>query len=168
MFTKIIADILAFLLLLFPNWGNLRFMYLTRIFDADAITTSIMRAIDTGDIGVLESVMCKNITGNATDLTADIHALIAAIDGRVIEYSRRSPDEYVEAKNGKRIIQKTWDISVKTATETYWLVIVWEVANNFSLEETGIRAIVLKKDLYPTYPILAEMRATEGVGQWHE
>ena len=167
MFRNFIASILAFLLMLFPNWGSLQSMYLMQIFDLDAITSNIMNAIETRNTDALENMMCQNIKDSVVDLPGEIGAFIDAIDGKVTEYRRTSPGAYEETKNGKRIIQRRWDINFKTSTADYKLMIVWEAANNFAIEETGARAMVLLKITPPDNTRLADICATEGVSAWH-
>jgi hypothetical protein len=168
MIRNIIASILAFLLMLFPNWGGLQSMYLMQIFDLDIITSNIMNAIETRNVSAFEDMMCQNIKDNVADLPGEIGALIDAIDEKVTEYKRTGPGAYEETKNGKRIIQRFWDINFKTSAADYKLMIVWEAANNFAIEETGIRAVVLLKITPPNNTTLADVRATEGVSTWHD
>jgi len=64
------------------------------------------------------------------------------------------------------MIQAYIDIFLTTSEEDYMLLVTWETANSFAIEEVGIRAITL---LIPNGgPTLADIAATNGVGEWHD
>jgi len=166
MFAKIITGILALLLWLFPNWGNNQLQYLIRTNNTNIAAPKIISAIKEKDVAALEALMCKNIKDNEDDLQGKISALINAIDGEITSSSWRTQGSYQEnAYGGKQIVQSGIDIFLTTPAGTYYFGIMWETANNFAVEEVGIRSIGL---IDPSDNIVIIIRATEGVGEWHD
>jgi len=126
-----------------------------------------MDAIETRNIDALEAMMCLNIKQNVTDLRSEIDALIDAIDGKVTEYDWKiEGGGYSGSRSGKRIVQDNWGIYFKTPVKNYRLLVYWEVANNFSPGETGIRRIRLVSETDDV--LLNLISATEGVNDWHD
>jgi len=167
MFAKIITGVLAFLLVLFPDWGSLQYQYQMRIFDRDKITASIVKAIDARDSAALKDLMCLNIKENVEDLSGKIDEVISTINGKVTKYRVESAGQYSSARDGKRVNQIGWDIYFSTATNNFRMHILWEVANNFAPDETGIRRILLLEGA-PPHTELKSIWATEGVFGWHD
>jgi len=158
-----IIGLLAFMLMLFPNSGGLQYQYQMRTFDTVTTLNSIMDAIETRDVNALEAMMCRNIKRNVGDLPGKIGELIDAVDGKITGWDWWPNSGYDGAKSGKKIMQKGWTIQLETVNGSYFLVVRWEIANNFAPEEIGMRAIALfDKD----NKLLADIKATEGVGGW--
>lgn len=163
--TNFIIKVLVFLLMLFPNSAYLQGQYQLTVFDNAATRNSITEAIKTRNVDALEAMMCQNIKKNVDDLPGEIVALIDTIDGEIIEWDWDPGSEYDGSKYGKQIKSTGWDGQIDTTNTTYFMVIKWEVANNFAPGEMGMRRIaIFDKDR----EMLAEIRATEGVGGWHD
>jgi hypothetical protein len=160
--------VLAFLLMLFPNWGNVRYAYLTRTNTPAIVAPKIIDAVKSKNIDALEAMMCKNIKQNTADLRGEIDKLLNAIDGEIITLNRGSNGGgYYESRNdGKTISQQILTFNITTATEAYVLVVTWETANNFAKDEVGIRNIGLVR-LNPTTSLVI-IRATNGIEDWHD
>jgi len=112
--------------------------------------------------------MCKNIKQNTTNLRGKIGELIDAIEGEIITIEKR-PDggSYKESRsNGRTIFQTDIGISIVTNKASYFMGITWEVANNFSKDEVGIRSIGLAQENPITR--LAVISATNGIENWHD
>ena len=160
-----IIKILVFLLTLFPNSAYLQGQYQLTIFDYTTTENNITEAIKTRNVDALEAMMCKNIKQNVDDLPGEIGALIDTIDGEITACDWSPSDSYDAAKYGKQIKQTGWTVQIDTANATYFMAVVWEITNNFAPGEMGMRWIaVFDKDR----KMLAEIRATEGVGGWHD
>jgi len=167
--TKIIASILAFLLWIFPNWSSLQNRYELLTFSWETTASNIVNAIEGGDIAALEAMMCRNIKQNAVNLPSKIGELIDAIDGEIVDFTWETYGGLdANHGSGKSLSQRHLDIHFKTTSvDNYTFLIIWEYSNSFQLEEKGIRAIVLMQKT-PPYTALADIRATNGVGEWHE
>ncbi|MDR3314336.1 MAG: DUF5104 domain-containing protein [Oscillospiraceae bacterium] len=163
MFNKFIVSILAFLLMLFPNWGGLQFSYQSLSFDMDHNAAVLVDAIESGEITTLEAMMCRNIKENVADLPSEIGRLIAIVDGEIIEFHCQRLGSYEETRNGKHILQNVIAIDVATFYGNYYIGIMWEVANNFDQREIGIRNIGIIVD----HEVIARISATERIGDWH-
>ena len=166
--TKIIVSFLSFLLMLFPNWGNVRYQYLVRTNTPAIIEPKVIDAIKTKNAGAMEALMCKNIKQNTSDLRGEINKMLNAIDGEIISIERRfgGGSYYEKRSNGKIISQAGFDFTITTTKETYLLVSTWEIANNFNKDEVGFRTIGL---IIPD-PLnaLVVISATNGISNWHD
>lgn len=166
LYSKFLIGLMAFLLMLFPNSGSLQYNYLVQTNNTNIAAPKIINAIKEKDIDALEALMCQNIKNNVNNLPEEIGKLMDAIDGEIIDSSWKAVGNYNENRgNGKAILQVDLDIYLTTSEANYKLLIVWETANSFAKEEAGIRAIVL---LIPHGSTLADIRATEGIGEWHD
>ena len=101
--TNFIIKVLVFLLMLFPNSAYLQGQYQLTIFDTRTTVNSIMDAIETRDINVLEAMMCNNIKQNVDDLPGEIGVLIDTIDGEIITRDWSMSGDFSGAKYGKQI-----------------------------------------------------------------
>ena len=145
-------------------------------FNMNSYVDKVMNAVKTRDAGALESMMCLNIKRNEEGLSDKIEELIDAIDGQIAEYDWTQGAEHEEQRSGRRLCQKDSGIEFKTAEGVYLLNITWEVANNFSPNEIGIRSICLSiqtlveymGEVYEQYEVLVIISATEGVSDWHD
>ncbi len=160
-----IIKVLVFLLTLFPNSAYLQGQYQLTTFDYAATQNSISEAIETRDIDALEAMMCQNIKQKVDDLPSEIGALIDTIDGDITEWDWNPRGSYDAAKFGKQIIQTSWSAQLKTTNGIYFIAVTWEIANNFAPGEMGIRAITL---LDEDRELLVAIKATEGIGGWHD
>jgi len=167
MLNNIIIWLLTLLLGSFPSWGeDNMYLHLLRTNHTDIAAPKIISAFESRDIAALEALMCQNIKDNVEDLQEKIGEMMDAIEGEITESSWKIIGSYHERRrDGRRITQSDLDIYLTTSSVDYKLLIVWETANNFAVEEVGIRAIVL---LIPKGSTLADIRATEGVGSWHD
>ena len=146
-------------------------------FNMDSSVTKVMNAVKARDIQALESLMCLNIRENEEDLPGKIGELIDAIDGKVTEYTwSRGAGHESSSGDGRLLDQEDSGIHFETTGGTYGLQITWEIANNFAPEELGIRAIYLRRqtiveyqgEFYKQTEDLVVIKATEGVGKWHD
>jgi hypothetical protein len=163
--TNFIVSVLAFLLMLFPNWGNVRYAYLTRTNTPAIVAPKIIDAVKSKDISALEAMMCKNIKQNTTDLRGEISKLVNAIEGEIIEFKWLKGDggSYsLSGSDGKKISQVGIDFSITTTVATYLLGSMWETANNFNKDEVGFRTIGLGR-LDPRESLVI-ISATNGIG----
>ncbi|MCL2301278.1 MAG: DUF5104 domain-containing protein [Firmicutes bacterium] len=174
MFAKFITGLLAFLLMLFPNSLGLQSSYQSRTFDRDATAHAVLNAIEARDVDALAAMMCKNIKQYVPGLSGKIKKLYDAIDAidDKANISWKWLGVYSETqRDGKHIVQSDLNVYFETADDVYLLMITWETINNFSPDERGIRLI----DFYnirlfeegQQNPI-AGIRATDGIGHWHE
>gem|GEM_PF-1111823 len=165
-FAKIIASVIAFLFMLFPNSGSLQYNYLVQTNSTDIAAPKIINAIKEKDVDALEALMCQNIKENVNNLPEEINKLMNSIDGEIINSSWKNVGNY-DAKHGDdgAILQVLVDIYLTTTEGDFKLLLTWETANTFAKEEAGIRAVTL---LIPHGSTLADIRATEGIGEWHD
>jgi len=162
---KIVVGILAFLLMLFPNWKSVRFQYLTITNNTSIAAPKIIDAVKRKDAAALEAMMCLNIKTNIPDLRGEVGRLLDAIDGDMTEATWESSGSYQGAQqDGRRLTQVILSFHFNTSTGTYFMGMTWETANNFKADEVGIRGIGL---LDPDGAVLLIINATEGVGNWH-
>ena len=166
LYSKFLIGLMAFLLMLFPNSASLQYNYLIQTNSTDIAAPKIISAIKAKDVDALEELMCQNIKENVSDLPEKIGELMEAINGEIIDSSWKNMGNYSENRgDGGAILQVDLGIYLTTSEANYKLLIVWETANSFAKEEAGIRAIVL---LIPHGSTLADIRATEGIGEWHD
>ena len=168
MFTKIIVGFLSFVLMIFPNWGNVRYAYLVRTNSPSIVAPKVIDAIKTKNIVALESMMCNNIKQNTSDLRGEIGKMLDAIDGDIISIERRSGGgSYSESRsNGRKISQEGFDFTITTTKQTYALGSCWETANNFNPAETGFRTLGL--GIISPLESLVLIKATNGIREWHD
>jgi len=166
LYSKFYIGLMAFLLMLFPTSGSLQYLHLQQTNSADIAVPKIISAIKEKNVDALEELMCQNIKDNVNDLPEEIGKLMDSIKGEITDSSWKNMGSYNGKRDdGRKIIQANLDIYLTTSEANYKLLLVWEVANSFAKEEAGIRAIVL---LIPHGSTLADIRATEGVGEWHD
>jgi len=170
MFTNIIVGILAFLLTLFPNWGSLQYNYLMQTNAPKIAAPKIMDAVLAKDIAALESMMCKDIKDNVPDLRTEISKMLDLVDGAITgsRWTAFSGSYVISDGLGKTENQGSIDIYITTTVGYYCLGMVWETANSFAMEETGIRNIALVEilpieDPAQKYVRLAMITAPGGV-----
>jgi hypothetical protein len=127
-----------------------------------------MCAIETRNIPLFEDQLCRNIRNNTENLSERITELFNAINGEILEFSWTTVGAYSgNHSNGKSIRQIGVNIRFKTETvENYVLVLTLETYNSFQPTEMGIRAASLA--ISGSGIALADIRATNGVGEWHE
>jgi len=171
MFAKIWAGIIAFLLWLFP--------FLSFLFPGtqpppiqplkpETVASNLMRAIEENDIDLFEEQLCLNIKVNVDDLPGKITELFDTIDGEVIELTWERLGGYEANRGGgKSLKQIMLHIYLTTTTENYILSGTLEFYNSFQPEEMGMRSILFGK-YEPPYTPAVDIRATNGVGSWHE
>ena len=166
LYGKFVLWLTAFLLMLFPNSGSLQYNYLVQTNNTNIAAPKIISAIKAKDVDALEALMCQNIKENVNNLPEEISKLMDSIDGEIINSSWENVGNY-DAKHGDdgAILQVLFDIYLTTSEGDYKLLLTWETANSFAKEEAGIRAITL---LIPHGSTLADIRATEGIGEWHD
>jgi hypothetical protein len=164
LFNKFVIGLTAFLLMLIPNSGSLQYLHLQQTNSTDIAVPKIISAIKAKDVDALEALMCRNIKENVNNLPEEIGKLMDSIKGEITDYSWKTVGNYNGKRDdGRKIIQANLDIYLTTSTGTYYLSIVWEAANSFAKEETGIRGIGLMVD----GRVLGKINATEGIGEWH-
>jgi len=166
--TNIILSILTVLLMLFPNCTRLQVEYRTRIFSRDFKAANLVRIINERDIDALEELMCGNIKQNTSDLSGMFENLFDAIDGKIVEFSWEVSGGY-EANhgNGKRLSQQHYRLDFSTSTGSYRIRGIYEYYNSFQPVEIGIRSLTLF-DPPESLNMTVQIRATNGVGEWHE
>ncbi|MDR2687769.1 MAG: DUF5104 domain-containing protein [Oscillospiraceae bacterium] len=161
MFDRIWAWIFAFLLSIFPSLDRY-----SPPLDVKQSVATVISAIKTRDIDTIEAFMCKNIKDSVPDLRGEIGKMIDTIQGEITSHSSKSYENFYSSKGAIR--QSVSVSEINTSTFKYLINITWEIYNNFSLEERGIRYIGLRlvtDDGYDeTLPII---KATNGIGQVH-
>jgi len=167
---KIILSVLTFLLMLFPNCTRLQVEYLSRELARDLTEANIVRIINTHDVPALEALMCGNIKQSVPDLRGKIGEFFDAIDSEINAFTLGSKGTYsADHGNGKSLRQKVIQINFETPSGFYAIVSTWETYNSFQPNEMGIRAITIGEIVPPsTATMLYDIRATNGVGEWHE
>jgi len=159
MLSRIIAAIVAFFVCLFP------FLQKPTFIGWEATANNLMSAVKENDIDALEAMMCKNIKDNVPDLPDEISNMLDAIDGEIVDFTWRTMGGYnANHGGGKSLSQKHLIINFTTSNGSYRFGMVWEYYNSFQPEEQGIRNIGLSQD----GNTLALIKATNGVGEWHE
>ena len=169
MLAKAILSILTVLLMLFPNNTRLQVEYRTRILARDFTVANIVRIINERDIDALEEFMCGNIKRNVANLRDKIGEFFDAIDSEIVEFTGEFYGRYsANHGNGKSLNQSKLAIDFKTATvENYTIHITLETYNSFQPEEMGVRVMFLAV-IGDASPALVDIRATNGLGEWHE
>jgi len=166
--TSIILSILTVLLMLFPNSTRLQVESRKRILARDFTGENIVRIINERDNDALEELMCGNIKQNMSDLSDKIEELFDIIDGEIIDFKWETFSGYYENHaNGKSISQKDYRLDFSTATGSYRIRGIMEYFNSFQPKEMGIRSITLRDDPSASEWVV-QIRATNGVGEWHE
>jgi len=161
MFSRIIAAILAFFIWLFPSLQK------PQPLNAETVANNLMWAVETKDINLFEKQLCLNIKQNVEDLPSKITGLFDAIDGDLVGFTWRTMGGYFERDgSGKSISQNILIIDFTTSAGSYRIMGTLEYHNSFKPEEMGIRAITLFDPPTATTGVV-DIRATEGVGDWH-
>lgn len=145
--------------------GSRLYNYLIHTNHTNITAPKIISAIKEKDVVALEALMCRNIKENVNNLPEEIGKLMDAIDGEIINSSWKNVGNY-DAKHGAdgAILQVDMAIYLTTPTNAYYVSIVWETANSFAKEEAGIRGIGLVEENI----LLANINATDGIGEWHD
>ena len=144
--TKIIVTVLAVLLTFFPNSGFLLSNYQNLTFlGEDAITDTIVEAINNNDADTIESMLSQHTKENGENLNQKIKELIAAIDGNIIEYREHgSGGDGEYSNNGVSIKDKSWKILIRTDTGKEYLVCVsWVIVNTSNPKKVGMKTLRL-------------------------
>jgi hypothetical protein len=163
---RIIIALVSFLLTLFPNWGSMQYLHLQQTNDTSIAAPKIIAAIETHDTPVLEALMCKNIKDNVDDLPSKIGALLDAIEGATVGTPSVEFYSSFNGSNGdgRKIIQSHFVIHLTTTNANYRLSVIWETANNFAVQEVGIRGITISDAIGNPF---VSIDATDGVMSWH-
>jgi len=93
--------------------------------------------------------------------------LIDTIDGEIIEITTKNDIGSFSGRreDGRSMVQSHIAIFFTTTTGTFRVGGMWETANNFAPEELGLRHIAVTK---PDGIVQVIIKATEGVGGWHD
>jgi len=167
---KMILSILTFLLMLFPNCTRLQVEYRTRELARDLTEANIVRIINAHDVAALEALMCGNIKQTVPNLRDKIGEFFEAFDSEISAFTLGSKGTYsANHGNGKSLRQVVIQINFETSSGGYAIVSTWETYNSFQPNEMGIRAVTIAETVPPsTVTILYDIRATNGIGEWHE
>lgn len=144
--TKIIVTVLAILLTFFPNSSFLLSNYQNLTFlGEDAITDTIVEAINNNDADTIEAMLSQHTKENGENLNSKIKELIAAIDGNIIEYYDSGNGGDGEVSDGKAYVKDTlWSVYLKTDTgNEYQLYISWVIANTANPNKVGMKTMGL-------------------------
>ena len=165
---KIILSVVTFLLMLFPNCTRLQVEHRTRILARDFTGSNIVRIINERDIDAMKALMCLNIKQNTLNLSDKIEELFDAVDGEIIEFTWKTSGGFSgNHGNGKSLAQKHYTLDFATSTKSYRIIGICEYHNSFQPKEMGIRSMTLADP--PTSLIaVVQIRATNGIGEWHE
>lgn len=167
--SRILIGFYAFLLMLFPSSKQLIAQYQSITFDSIKTANAVVDAIATRDIEAIKAMMCKNIKDNVPDLLGEIGKLFDAIDaiGDEAEVTWEWSGGYSETRDGGRKIgQSGLDIYFKDSGRNYALFISWEIINNFSPDERGMRRISLF-DIEQKVTVFTISATNGGIG-WHD
>lgn len=156
MFTRIFSCIFAFLVSIFPWLGK----YEPKL-NVTASVEAVITAIKEQDIDTIEAFMCKNIKDNTADLREEIENLLDLIDGEITSHSLKVHNDFYMSTGGKSVERAYSNSIITTTITTYYLDIRWEIYNNYSLAERGIRWIGLYIKNGDVYELLTEIGATE-------
>jgi len=161
--SRIVAWILSLLISIFPS-----LIRYSPPLDWEASALVVLDAIKTRNIDAIEAYMCKNIKDHVPNLKGEIGSFIDAIQGDITGFKKRASNGSGYSSSRGAIEQKdsAWDIT--TTVTTYYLVIVWEIYNNFAFEERGIRSIGITATLDDGQKIREGISATEGIWSSHK
>ena len=125
------------------------------------------RALKEKDVDAFESLMCANIRKNEKNLRQKMRKIMDSIDGKINTVEWESIGTSYEEKHERIIIsQRGVKALIKTTKSSYRLYIdCWETINNAHPEETKIRRLTL---LNSNNMVLVEIKATNGIYEWHE
>ena len=144
--TKIIVTVLAVLLTFFPNSSFLLSNYQNFTFlGKDTIEDIIVEAINNNDAESIEELLSQHTKENGENLNQKIKELIAAIDGKIIEYYDSGNGGDGEVSDGKAYVKDTlWSVYLKTDTgNEYQLYISWVIANTANPNKVGMKTMGL-------------------------
>ena len=134
----------------------------------ETVANNLMRAIETKDIDLFTEQLCLNIMQNVTDFPVQISMIFDVLDEEIIEVKWKKAGGYQESRGGGKSLKQTiLHIDYTTSMGKYRLGGVLEYYNSFQPEEMGIRAILLT-EYDPPYVPFVDLRATNGVGEWHD
>lgn len=167
--SKIIAGIVAFFLIFFPNNKTLIGFNQQYTYNSSIGAERIIEAFKNEDVAALEELMCQNIKDNVENLPDKIQGLFDTINGEIIETSyEHAGYSFSQTNPGKgEINQSIVRIILTTTVQEYCLFVNWETINTYQPNENGIRRIVVNVgDNYAE--LLCEISATNGICEWHE
>lgn len=167
---KIISILLPILLTLFPNNTSLISIDQQLYNHSGVATSKIIAAFEEKDVNAMEELMCYNIKQNTEDLPGKINEMYSCVEGNVIELIEEESGYSFSADHGdgKQILQTNIFITIITTRGEYRVSVMWETINTIHPEEAAIRSIVLYQKSETDFESLYSIRATEGVGEWHE
>ena len=167
---KIISVLLPILLTLFPNNASLISINQQLYNNSVVATSKIIAAFEEKDVNAMENLMCYNIKQNTKDLPDKINEMYSLVEGDIIEFIEKdSGFSFSESHgDGKQMLQTNLFISIITTQGEYLVRVTWETINTINPEEAAIRSIVLLQKSETVFESLYAIRATEGIGEWHE
>lgn len=167
---KIVSVLLPILLTLFPSNTALISIDQQLYNHSGVATSKIIAAFEDKDVTALEELMCYNIKQHTQDLSNKIKELYAYVEGDIVELIEEESGYSFSANHGdgKQILQTNIFITIITTLGEYRVSVMWETINTIHPEEAAIRSIVLLQKSETDFESLYAIRATEGIGEWHE
>lgn len=143
---KILASILAILLMIFPDSGTLLSLYQQLSFPGEVeVAELVVDAIIAGDIEVLKNMYSETAKSTGEVTTENIEGLINSFDGNIIQgkYVDWGGGEY--SANGVVEIHRSIKIKFTTTENEYKMHVSWQVADTECPENVGL----VQLSLYP-------------------
>ncbi len=162
-----LAAFITLLSMVFPNNPSLLAFQQAQKNNLDNYLPVMERALKEKDVDAFESLMCANIRKNEKNLRQKMRKIMDSIDGKINTVEWESIGTSYEEKHERIIIsQRGVKALIKTTKSSYRLYIdCWETINNAHPEETKIRRLTL---LNSNNMVLVEIKATNGIYEWHE
>ncbi len=151
-----------------PNNSTLLAYQQAKTNNLDNYLPVMERALKEKDVSTFESLMCANIKKNEKNLRKKLQVLMDSFDGKINTVAWESVGTSYEERNkkGMLITQRGVKALIETTKSSYWFYIdCWETINNNHPEETKIRRLTLIDCNKKT---LVEIKATNGIYEWHE
>lgn len=143
---KILAAIIAFLLMIFPNSSTLLFYQQQLDFPGEEVVAEeIIDAIIDSDIEALMNMYCEAAKSTGEVTTDNIEKLIKSLEGNITHGEFFGADGGEYSNNGSSEIHRQIKIKIETSKKEYLVYASWIVADTESPEKVGL----IQLTLYP-------------------
>lgn len=156
MIKNIIISIVAFLLTLFPDSGNLLITYQQLMFPGEMqVAEDIIDAIVDGDVKAIIDMYSEVAKSTGEVTTENIENLLNSFEGKLLygDYQRCDSSDY--SNNGKSKSSRNLKFDLVTTETKYRIYAYWTVVDTENIDEVGLTQLIVYPYIWeePRVPI---------------
>lgn len=137
--TKILATIIAFLLILFPDSGTLLIYQWQLAFPGEKVVAEdIIDAIKNKDVDTLINMYSESAKSTGEVTKENLENFINAINGDIIESKYNGYDSSDKIAYGSGISTRQIKIKINTSEDTYNIFVSWVIVDTENPENVGL------------------------------